>query len=246
MTIIIGIALMLLLALAFVLFFYFSQQKFQNQEAAARQKELAHQQQLLYSSIQVQEQERERVARELHDEIGSKLNVINLGLHQLKRKADPESITELFGVVEKTLSASRRLAHDLLPPTLAKFGLATAVQELCDQHQQTGEIDIDLELLEEELRERDQMAELNFYRVLQELLSNTLKYAQADNIQIKLVHLPQFVQLDYQDDGQGFDPSLNKHQKGLGLQNIESRLRMIDADFSLKSGVGEGDRKSVV
>ena len=240
MTITVGIALMLLLALVFVLFFYFSQQKFQAQEAQAQRQELAHQQQLLYSSIQVQEQERERVARELHDEIGSKLNVINLGLYQLQKSPDKDTITELFTVVDQTLTASRRLAHDLLPPTLAKFGLATALQELCDQHEYAVETSIVFEQSEGDVLERDQELELHLFRVVQELLSNSLKHAQAKYIQIGLAHSPQEIRIFYQDDGKGFDMAHQNHQRGLGLKNIESRMDMIGATYTLQTSPGEG------
>lgn len=244
MIITLGIVMMLLLALAFVLFFYFSQQKFQVQQLAAQQVQLAHQQQLLTSSIRVQEEERQRVARELHDDIGSKLNVINLGLHRLRKYAKEtpaigETLQDIFGVVGTTIDTTRRIAHDLLPPTLEKFGLATALEELCEQHQQEA-IKLTFELPSHPLTTIDRDTALNFFRVAQELLSNGLKYANASQINLVLTQLPQLLKLTYRDNGQGFDTTEKTNKKGLGLQNIESRLQIIGARFELKSEPGQG------
>lgn len=244
MIITLGIVMMLLLALAFVLFFYFSQQKFQVQQLAAQQQQLNHQQQLLISSIQVQEEERQRLARELHDEVGSKLNVINLGLHRLRKHvteipAIKETLQGIFGVVDTTITTTRRIAHDLLPPTLEKFGLATALEELCEQHQQ-GDFNVSFTLQEQQPLDLDQTTALNFFRVVQELLSNSIKHAAAKNISILLWHNEQETGLTYQDDGRGFAMENHHLKKGLGIQNIESRLQIINATYRLESQPGKG------
>lgn len=244
MIITLGIVMMLLLALAFVLFFYFSQQKFQVQQLAAQQQLLNHQQQLLINSIQVQEAERQRLARELHDEVGSKLNVINLGLHRLRKySADMPAMVEtlqgIFGVVDTTIGTTRRIAHDLLPPTLEKFGLVTALEELCEQHQQ-GDFALSFTCQGKQPLGIDQTTALNFFRVVQELLSNSIKHAGAKNISILLWHNEQETGLTYQDDGRGFAVENHHQKKGLGMQNIESRLQIIHATYRLESQPGKG------
>lgn len=239
----IGVFLMLLLALAFVLFFYFSQRKFQVQQIAAQKQEIAHREQLLLASIKTQEEERRRLARELHDEVGSKLNVINLGLYQLKKQgATPEmqqSFQDLLGLVRTTTDTTRRIAHDLLPPTLEKFGLSVALEELCDQYRQSSPVALHYESTDA-AQKLDALVALNFFRVAQELLSNTYKYSQASQIDITLALKPHLVQLTYQDNGTGFDANNSSQQKGMGLQNIESRMRTIQADYQLDSTPGEG------
>ncbi|MCI4648915.1 sensor histidine kinase [Phaeodactylibacter sp.] len=242
-TIFIGIFLMLLLALAFVLFFYFSQRKFQVQQILAQEREIKHREQLLLASIKTQEEERQRLARELHDEVGSKLNVINLGLHQLKKQgAAPEaqqSFKDLFGLVRKTTETTRRIAHDLLPPTLEKFGLPMALEELCDQYRQSSPVMLEYEFSESG-SQLDALVALNFFRVAQELLSNAYKYSQATAIKITLHLKPNALELTYQDNGIGFDPNARGQQKGMGLKNIESRMRTIRADYRLDSAPGRG------
>ena len=239
----IGIMLMLLLAVAFVLFFYFSQRKFQAQQLEAQQKELEYQQQLLYSNIEAQEAERQRIARELHDDIGSKLNVINLSLHRLK-KHQPESsvstLNDLFSVVKTTLDTTRRISHDLLPPVLENFGLVAALKELCEKYREASGLDISLSTEESSNAALEKQISLNLFRVAQELLSNSIKYANASQIRIQFEQKGQQLSLSYRDNGQGFDITDADFQKGLGLKNIESRMKMIGADYQLQSQVGKG------
>lgn len=239
----IGILMMLLLAVAFVLFFYFSQKKFQSQQLKAQQKELEHQEQLLYSNIEAQEKERQRIARELHDDIGSKLNVINLSLHRLKKQQAESSATtlnELFGVVKTTLDTTRRISHDLLPPVLENFGLVAALEELCEKYRAASGLDIGLATEKTSDKVLEKQLSLNLFRVIQELLSNSIKYANAAQILIELDQKDDHIYLSYRDDGQGFDMKNADFKKGLGLKNIESRMKMIGADYQLQSQAGKG------
>ena len=239
----IGILMMLFLALAFVLFFYFSQKKFQAQQLKAQQKELKHQEQLLYSSIVVQENERQRIARELHDEVGSKLNVINLSLHQLKRFTQGEAagfLDEIFTVVSTTLDTTRNISYDLLPPVLESFGLAAAIEELCEKYQQASSPEITFRQHKNEENNIPRNISLNLFRVSQELLSNGIKYANAKSVNIDLWLEQEKITLSYKDDGQGFDADDPGFKPGLGLQNIESRMRMISAEYQLDSKIDKG------
>lgn len=238
----IGSGIMLLLALAFVLFFSFSQNKLRKEQFKAQEARLQHQEQLLHSNIKTQEEERERIAKDLHDEVGSKLNVIHLYLHQLLKKQPEakESVSEMITVLKDTIQTSRRISHDLLPPTLDKFGLAVAIEELSEVVEQANDMQLQLELEGERPQGIDKIVEINLFRVLQELISNTLKYAKASEVRIKLWQNEEKVILNYADNGLGFDPDKKEHQKGLGMKNIESRLQMIGADLDLKSSPGKG------
>lgn len=238
----VGIGLMLVLAMAFILFFTFSQGKFREEKLKAQEAKLAYQEELLHSNILTQEEERERIAKDLHDEVGSKLNVVHLYLHQLTRKAPEagESIREMVSVINDTIDTTRRISHDLLPPTLDSFGLSTAVEELCERIQQTSQLEIYVETQGERAEHIEKIVELNLFRILFELLSNTLKYAEASQIHISLAQTESKISLSYRDNGKGFDASDFKHQKGLGMKNIESRLQMIQGSYELKTAPGEG------
>lgn len=242
--IIIGIGLMLFLAMAFVLFFSFSQNKLRKEQFKAQEAKLEYQEKLLHSTILTQEKERERIAKDLHDEIGSKLNVVHLYLHQLTRKKNDtgvsESIGEMVEVINDTIHTTRSISHDLLPPTLDKFGLQTAIDELCDRIRQADQQTIYLETEGERPSNMDKLVELNVFRILHELLNNTLKYAQADQIQVKLWQSVEKLVLSYEDNGIGFDADSKENKKGLGMKNIESRLQMIKGSYELKTAPGEG------
>ena len=237
-----GIGIMLLLALAFVLFFNFSQGKLRREQLKAQAAKLAHQEELLHSNILTQEEERARIAKDLHDEVGSKLNVLHLYLHQLRRKA-PEaqsSIQDMLSVINDTIHTTRRISHDLLPPTLASFGLQVAIEELCERLEQAHTLAITFTAEGERPAGIAPIVELNLFRILSELLSNTLKYAQASQIHIHLWQQPGQLVLHYRDDGRGFDPADPANQKGLGMQNIQSRLQMVAGQLDLQSAPGKG------
>ncbi|MFK7936386.1 MAG: sensor histidine kinase [Saprospiraceae bacterium] len=239
---IVGILVMLTLALALVLFFYQSRKKILQEQMRNQQLELEHQQALLFKTIRTQEDERQRVAKELHDEIGSKLNVIALHLHRLQRPA-----TEVTTVAEEaqqllntTIESTRRIAYDLLPPTLEKFGLLEATKELCEHYQRTGEMEVVLQVMKNDANNIDYTTSLNLYRILQELLNNTLKYAEAQRVTIQLWLEESGIRIEYRDDGKGFNANDPQRARGLGLKNMQSRVDMIGGKYELKTAEGEG------
>ena len=143
-----GILSMLALALSLVMFFNKSQRRLLQEKMKVQEAELAHQEKLLYSTIRTQESERKRIAKDLHDDIGSKLNVIFLNMNRVSRavKDSPpvqEMISEINGVIHHTIDTTRRISHDLLPPTLDKFGLLEALKELCDNYQKSNAVNVE-------------------------------------------------------------------------------------------------------
>lgn len=214
------------------------------QQRRLRERELVHQRELLSSTIVTQEKERQRIAKDLHDSVGAKLNIMNLFLHQLTRQS-PEAksdIQDMIGVIGDTLQTTRRISHDLLPPTLEKFGLSAALDELVDQMEQADGPQLELETEGQRPEGINPLVELHLFRIVQELLSNTLKHAHAQAVYIRLIQTPEKIILHYQDDGQGFDPQISANQRGLGTQNIQSRVQMIEGNIDLKSAPGQGIR----
>jgi two-component system NarL family sensor kinase len=242
---VIGILIMLALALAFVIFFNFSQKKILTEQMRNQKLAYEHQEELLHSTILTQEEERKRIARELHDDIGSKLNVILLNIHRLKKfsneNKEMEAIaSEINSVIHTTIETTRRISHDLLPPTLEEFGLVEAIKELRDTFHQTGSISIDFDLMENEKQIEDKLIELNIFRVLQELINNSIRHGKAKEIKIGLWLKSTAIKLEYLDDGEGFDLNNLEIKRGLGMKNIESRLNMIQATFKYDSAPGKG------
>jgi len=230
------------MALVLILFFYYSRKKIVAQQLETKNLEIAHQKQMLQTVIQTQETERERIARDLHDGISSKLNVVSLNSHLLKTPnlsvAEIEDITNnINDLTSKALENSRQIAHDLFPPVFDKFGLKAGIEELIVEFKSTNKFEVsfsnelNLDLLTKE-------QQLNFFRIIQELLNNTLKYAQAKKVSIKFMRLSKFNALIYKDDGIGFKNSNVK--KGMGLTNIESRVSFLKANHLIKTSPNNG------
>lgn len=236
--IIIGIITMISLAFSFVLFFYYFQKRLLSEEVKA-------QEQLVYHTLHAQEEERKRLARELHDAIGSKLNVIHLYLHQLKKKKGLESefdatLKNTNNVLQNVISSSRKIAHFLMPVTLEKFGFYKALEELCQEFEGTGLINIHLKNEEEDTRVLKKEIQLDLFRIFQELLNNSYKHSNATDIEIEITTAPQKFLLSYKDNGKGFDMEKTALKKGLGMKSIKTRLEYINADWEINSTLGQG------
>lgn len=240
----IGILIMVALALAFVWYFNRAQKQILRQQMYNQQLELQYQQELLQKNLLVQEEERRRIASDLHDEISSKLNVLHLNVHRL-RKMEPQTqdydqtVDDINGLISNTLDATRRISHELMPPTLEDFGLIEAVKELSQHVSQSGaaQVRFESEVTRQEIG--DATTELNLFRIIQELISNSLRHGKANLIDIRFSRRDQRLELYYRDNGKGFDLAQTE-KKGLGLRNIESRVRIIGASFQVNSKPGEG------
>ncbi len=243
--IIFGILIMLAFAMAFVLFVNYSQKKILKEQMRVQKLDYKHQEELLHATILTQEKERNRIARDLHDEIGSKLNVIFLNVCRLKKHGEKDEEIKLITdevetVIHTTIDSIRFISHELLPPTLEEFGLIETIRELQHSYSLVGDIQVDFTTLENMLPIENPLIELNLFRIIQELINNSIKHGKATEIDIDLYSKEALIKLTYQDNGIGFDSTNTTHKKGLGLKNIESRLRIINATYQLNSSAENG------
>lgn len=234
----------LMMSIVLILFFYFSRKKIIRQEIEKRNLEVNHQKELLKSVIITQEEERKRIAQDLHDDISSKLNVVSLNIHLLKTPNLTENelseiTTNIKELTTKALENSRRIAHDLLPPVLEKFGLHAGIEELVLEFNSSKAVKVNYknELVFEE-SEIDR--HLHIFRILQELLNNSLRHGKATEIQINFRSIKGKNTCFYKDNGIGFDCNNSDNQKGLGMKNIESRVNFLGGDLHLKSKTNKG------
>ena len=240
----IGISLLVLMGIAIILFFYFSRKKIIKTELEKANLQIAHQQEVLQASLQTQEAERKRIAQDLHDDISSKLNIVSLNANFLTdQNITPQEAIKLGGSIAKVtatvLESSRRIAHELLPPALEKFGLVPALEELCDQVEECGTLQVTSRFqYEEGIFSKEEG--LHVFRIVQELVNNTLKYAKAKTTSIALVAEKNTVTLQYKDNGKGFALEDGKKVKGLGLSGIENRAAILNATVEIVSAPGEG------
>ena len=225
--------------LILVLFFYFSRKKIVQIEVDKKKLEIEHQKQLLKSVIVTQEEERQRIAQDLHDDISSKLNVVSINSHLLKTpnltEVEIEEITNnIINYTQNALESSRRIAHNLLPPVLEKFGLNAGIEELVEEYNSTKKVKV---VFENTINFDSSNIEkhLHVFRILQELLNNSIKHGNATDISIQFIKLDDQKVCIYSDNGLGFDLNNTDNQKGLGMRNIESRISFIGGKYSIDS-----------
>lgn len=242
--VIIGVLLLLLMAVALLLFFFFSRKKIVEKELEKTELALVHQKDMIYATILTQEDERKRIAQDLHDDISSKLNVILLNSNFLMDgELSPKEYTKvnesILKVTQKALSSARKLAHDLLPPILEKFGLQSAIEELADDYNVSKKVIVDSEI-EYPLDYLEKTKELHVFRIVQELVNNSVRHGKAKNIDIKFYLKENDLILDYVDNGVGFSEEIIEKKKGLGMKNIESRIELLNGELIIKSAIDKG------
>lgn len=234
----------LLMALVLILFYYFSRKKIVQKELEKRDLQILHQKELLHSVILTQEEERMRIAQDLHDDISSKLNIVSLNIHlldtpNLSQNELAEIKANIIDLTAKALENSRRIAHDLLPPVLEKFGLEAAVEELCQEFKSSKKVSVTFQN-SVDLSAATEGLQLQVFRILQELMNNSLRHGKADQIQIRFLNKKGLRVCEYADNGSGFDLEAAKLKKGLGMKNIESRVEIFKGKLTFKSAINQG------
>ena len=192
--------------------------------------------------VRAQEQERRRLARELHDETGQALASILLGLRSVENASDPaaqrEAVARLRELVVTTLHDVRRLAVELRPTALDDFGLVPALGRLAESFREGSRVELEVEshLGEERLPGEVETA---VYRIVQEALTNVLKHAGAKHVSILLTRKNGSVSIVIEDDGRGFRPG-ETGDSGLGLAGMRERVNLLDGTFAIESSPGKG------
>jgi PAS domain S-box-containing protein len=185
--------------------------------------------------LQGQEQERTRLARELHDGLGQMLNVLKLNLFQ--QHAAPD----LLRSIDEVITEVKLINNNLMPLVLQDFGLEAGLQQMINQMQSSGKAEIYYfsNLKQERLEGK---LEVSIYRVLQEALTNALKYANAGHISIQLTRQPDSLLIMVEDDGRGFDLAEveQKQEKGYGLLNMRFRIEALNGRFHIDTKPGRG------
>ncbi len=191
-----------------------------------------------------QEKERERIARELHDGIGVLLSTASIHFSSVESKTDKET-QDMLNKANKLLKEAskevRQISHNMMPGVLSKFGLKEAVEDMFEKVEDTGEAKVDLRL-EMEDRRLPENTEIMVFRIIQEMLNNTLKHAKASKITFSLKKAGDKLQMEFADDGIGFDEDKIPKEKNLGLSGIRSRVEYLGGSVKLESRPGKGTR----
>ncbi|MEM6321749.1 MAG: sensor histidine kinase [Bacteroidota bacterium] len=234
---------MLLLAIAVIAFFLVYQKRLFAQEESLRAIETAYQKELLQHSFVTQEAERKRIASDLHDDLGSILSATKIYLYQLNQKQAAPNYQNLkkeaTELVDTAINQVRSISHNLFPPDLEHLGFLSTIENFCQRIQKMNNIDLSFHY--DSIPSLTKQQELMLYRILQELVNNTLKHAQATQIKLLYKTLPKGFRMKYQDNGVGFEiPPKKNANKGIGIKNIESRANAINATFQFQSTADEG------
>ena len=187
--------------------------------------------------VSAQELERQRLARELHDETGQALTSILLGLKQLEGKEAPEAVGALRELVVATLKDVRRLAVELRPKVLDDFGLVPALERLTQSFgEQTGiAVDIEAGTIAERLPLEVETA---IYRIVQEALTNVVKHARAQRVSVLVTRGEGRIKAVIEDDGGGVDPA--ESGDGIGLVGMRERIELLDGTLAVESSATSG------
>lgn len=240
--IIILIILIVLAVMSVLLYFFFRQRQtlLQNRLVTIEQQKKLE---LAQAIMDGEEQERMRLAKELHDGIGGLMSMIKLQFSNITKsnqalKKDNEYL-EAMNLLNSTTQDIRRISHALMPSALERLGLVEAVAQFCTQAAQSSKLDIDFQHygLEERLPAK---TELLIYRIVQELLNNILKYAEAREILVQISKNNQLLAVSIEDDGKGFDVSILKNKEGIGLRSMQQRVELLGGKMDIDSAEGNG------
>jgi len=206
--------------------------------------ELENEKQLIAarSLLQGQEEERTRLARDLHDGVGGLLSGVKLSMSNMKgnfflSEENALAMSNVIMQLDQSIAELRRVSHNMMPESLIKYGLKEALENYCETLNISGKIKVQLQTYGMEER-MEQSNEIVAYRMVQELLNNVIKHADAKNVLIQLVRKQDHFTLTVEDDGKGFDPK--EISSGAGLQNIKARAEYLNGTLDIVSSRGEG------
>jgi signal transduction histidine kinase len=195
--------------------------------------------------INTEENEKKRFAKDIHDGLGPLLSTVKMSLSALTEKIkDPSGIEILENanhLVNEAINTIKEVSNNLSPHVLTNFGLSSAISAFTAKINQTKALEIDFKSNMENIRlENDK--EVVIYRAVCELINNSILHSGASRIEIELNKHEKFVTLQFYDNGRGFDTSglEREDNKGMGISNIETRVKSIEGVFILESNPGKG------
>ena len=237
---------MLVLVIGLILFIIFHQRRVIRYQQKLQNLEIEQQKMMLTASIKLQEEERQRLAADLHDDAGPLLATARLYLNENLVNQDKstqlQAIYQARQIIDDTIQLIRNISHSLMPPTLKNFGLESAVNDLFQKISGSGTINASSRFHDYSDRLKPEK-ELVVFRIIQELINNILKHSNSSFIHLtENVHGDKFY-LRIHHDGRGIVQSdfekLTKSNIGLGLKNISSRMRVVHGNINFEKDVSQ-------
>ena len=243
--VLIGSAAALLIILLLGYRNYRSRQKLQQ----AKIDELETEKQLAATEavLKGEEQERTRLAKDLHDGLGGMLSGIKFSLSNMKENLimtpdNAKAFARSIDMLDSSIKEMRRVAHNMMPEVLVKYGLEKALKEFCSEIDRSGAISVSYQSVGMNNAGIEQTTAVTIYRIVQELVNNAIKHAQAKNLLVQLhqAEKERLLAITVEDDGKGFDVASLKQSGGMGWHNIENRVEFLKGKLDIQSGVGKG------
>ncbi len=222
---------------------YKHRQKLQQQRIA----ELETQQQLTATEavLKGEAQERTRLAKDLHDGLGGMLSGIKYSLNTMKENLimtpeNAQAFARSIDMLDSSIQEMRRVAHNMMPEALVKFGLDTALRDFCLHISQSGALAVSYQSMGLSNIQLEQTVSVTIYRIVQELINNTIKHAAAKTAIVQLSVSGQTLSVTVEDDGKGFDITTLQKSEGIGWSNIENRINFLNGKLDIQSANNKG------
>lgn len=236
--------------IAAFLFLYIRQRTVKD-EIIVRQKiqQLEEEKKLMAAKLLLegQENERKRIASELHDGLGVLLSATKMQFSSIIDKSpdNKELIDKATKMLEQASGDVRKISHNMMPGLLTRLGFYEAVEDLFENINETNGLVAVCSILGNTDGRLAENREIMLYRIVQEMVNNTLKHAGAENIKLQVQVLPEMLDITYVDDGIGFDFKQKLEAESLGLKSIKSRVDFLNGIISVDSNPGEGAKYNI-
>lgn len=197
------------------------------------------------SVLKGQDEERSRLAKDLHDGLGGMLSGIKYSFINMKENLimTPDNhlaFEHSMDMLDSSMKEMRRVAHNMMPEALLRFGLDAALKDFCNEINKSNGLRVNYQSIGLEGATIDQTVSITIYRIVQELLNNTMKHSKANTAIVQLTKLDGQLSITVEDNGKGFDPSILNKSKGIGWINIQNRVDFLKGKLNITSKLGEG------
>ncbi len=198
----------------------------------------------LDAMITGQDVERKRIARDLHDGLGALLSTVQMHFSSIENEIKKIHQLDIYNTANTLLDEAcqevRKISHNMMPGTLLKYGLVPAIQDLCNKMKSTNKLRVDFHAFNLENERLQEHIEITIYRLIQEGLSNIVKHANATEAIIQLVKDETEIHLTIEDNGIGFNLNEAREKGGMGMRNLDSRVKYLNGKLDINSEIGSG------
>jgi signal transduction histidine kinase len=235
----------ILLMIISILLFRTYRQKQKLQQQRIRELETEQRLNATQSVLKGEEQERARLAKDLHDGLSGMLSGVKYSLQDMKgnlimTQENQQAFERSIDMLDSSIKEMRRVAHNLMPEVLVRYGLDAALKDYITEINKTGIITVIYHSMGITKKEIDHTTAIVVYRIIQELLNNVIKHAQATEVLVQLLRENDKLVVNVEDNGKGFDTKLAEEKMGMGWENIRSRMELLNGTIDIQSAPDNG------